>query len=91
MSENTTKETQISSEFQNLQSSYRLNGRNYLKWSQIVKTFLKGKGKISHLMDNPPSPEDPKFTLWDEEDSMIMPEVCGTLLCQKSVGLICFW
>ncbi|KAG6775743.1 hypothetical protein POTOM_019236 [Populus tomentosa] len=85
MSENTTKETQISSEFQNLQSSYRLNGRNYLKWSQIVKTFLKGKGKISHLMDNPPSPEDPKFTLWDEEDSMIMswlwnsimPEVCG--------------
>jgi hypothetical protein len=36
-------------------------------------------------MDNPPSPEDPKFTLWDEEDSMIMswlwnsimPEVCG--------------
>jgi hypothetical protein len=62
-----------------------LNGRNYLKWSQIVKTFLKGKGKINHLMDNPPSPEDPKFTLWDEEDSMIMswlwnsiiPEVCG--------------
>ncbi|KAG6735946.1 hypothetical protein POTOM_061371 [Populus tomentosa] len=36
-------------------------------------------------MDNPPSPEDPKFTLWDEKDSMIMswlwnsimPEVCG--------------
>jgi hypothetical protein len=85
MSENTTKETQISGEFQSLQSSYRLNGRNYLKWSQIVKTFLKGKGKINHLMDNPPSPEDPKFTLWDEEDSMIMswlwnsimPEVCG--------------
>jgi len=85
MSENTTKETQISGEFQSLQSSYRLNGRNYLKWSQIVKTFLKGKGKINHLMDNPPSPKDPKFTLWDEEDSMIMLwiwnsimlEVCG--------------
>jgi hypothetical protein len=36
-------------------------------------------------MDNPPSPKDLKFTLWDEEDSMIMswlwnsimPEVCG--------------
>jgi len=85
MYENTIKETQISREFQSLQSSYWLNGRNYLKWSQIVKTLLKGKGKINHLMDNPPSPEDPKFTLWDEEDSMIiswlwnsiMPEVCG--------------
>ena len=56
-----------------------------MKWSQIVKTFLKGRGKISHLTDNPPKPENPKFTLWDEEDSMIMswlwnsimPEVCG--------------
>jgi hypothetical protein len=36
-------------------------------------------------MDSPPSPEDPKFTLWDEENSMIMswlrnsimPEVYG--------------
>ena len=43
-----------------------------MKWSHVVKTFLKGKGKINHLMDNPPSPENPKFTLSDEEDSMIM-------------------
>ncbi|KAG6758943.1 hypothetical protein POTOM_035406 [Populus tomentosa] len=50
-----------------------------------MKTFLKGKGKINHLMDNPSSPKDPKFTLYDEEDSIIMSwlwnsmmlEVCG--------------
>lgn len=72
-------------EFQNLQVLYRLNGKNYLKWSQIVKTFLKGKGKISHLLGDSPNPKDPKFTVWEEEDSMIMswlwnsmtPEVCG--------------
>ena len=82
-SENQTNQT--TGELQNLQVSYRLNGRNYLRWSQIVKTFLKGKGKINHLLGMSPSLDDPKFTLWDEEDSMIiswlwnsmMPEVSG--------------
>ncbi|KAI9196243.1 hypothetical protein LWI28_022206 [Acer negundo] len=32
-------------EMQNIQPAYRLNGKNYFKWSQVVQTFLKGKGK----------------------------------------------
>ena len=59
-------------ELQNIQSSYRLNGQNYLQWSQVVKTFLKGKGKLSHLMGTGPAAEDATFAKWDEEDSMIM-------------------
>ena len=82
MSENTTKETQTAGEFQNLQSSNKLNGRNYLKWSHIVKTFLKGKEKICHLMNNPPSPEDPKFTPWDEEDSVIMSWIRNSIMLE---------
>ncbi|XP_059440211.1 uncharacterized protein LOC132172685 [Corylus avellana] len=35
-------------ELQNIQAAYRLNRKNYLKWSQLVRTVLKGKGKISH-------------------------------------------
>lgn len=77
---------QTTGELQNIQASYRLNGRNYPKWSQIIRTFLKGKGKLSHLLSNGQKPEDPKFRIWDEEDSMIMswlwnsrmPEVSGT-------------
>ncbi|GMP34630.1 hypothetical protein CsSME_00007420 [Camellia sinensis var. sinensis] len=61
---------------------------NYLKWSQFVRTFLKGKGKLSHLLGTGPKPEDPKFTEWDEEDSMVMfwlwnsmmPEVSNTCM-----------
>lgn len=76
--------SQTIGELQNLQTSYRLNGRNYLKSSQHVKTFLKGKGKINHLLAVSPSFGDPKFAAW-EEDSVIrswlwnsmMPEVCG--------------
>ncbi|XP_052199312.1 uncharacterized protein LOC127806213 [Diospyros lotus] len=59
-------------ELQNMNPLYQLDGRNYLQWSQIVKTFLKGRGKISHLNGSDPSNEDLKFQAWDEEDSMIM-------------------
>ncbi|KAF2308189.1 hypothetical protein GH714_036552 [Hevea brasiliensis] len=57
-------------ELQNIQAAYRLNGKNYLKWSQLVRTFLKGKGKLSHLLGAGPDPKDPKFDAWDEQDSM---------------------
>ena len=34
--------------------------------------MLKVKRKISHLMGIGPKPRDPRFEVWDEEDSMIM-------------------
>ena len=33
--------------------------------------MLKGKGEISHLMCTGTKPGDPRFEVWDEEDSMI--------------------
>ena len=60
------------SELPNIQVTYRLNGKNYLQWSQLVRTFLKGKWKLSHLVGKGPDPSGPKFHIWDEEDSMIM-------------------
>ncbi|KAL5825489.1 hypothetical protein ACOSQ3_021552 [Xanthoceras sorbifolium] len=59
-------------DLQFFQSGYRLNGKNYLKWSQVVQTFPKGKGKLRHLTGTGPPKEDPRFDAWDEEDSMIM-------------------
>ena len=61
-----------SGELQNVQVAYRLNGKNYLKWSQLIKTFLKGKGKLSHLLGTGPKDSDTTFTSWDEENSLIM-------------------
>ena len=56
--------------------------------SQVVRTLLKGKGKLNHLIGPVPSEDDPKFIAWDEEDSMIMswlwnsmqPETSGTCM-----------
>lgn len=33
---------------------------------------LKEKRKLSHLLGTDPQPDDPKFEVWDEEDSMVM-------------------
>ncbi|XP_009798195.1 uncharacterized protein LOC107817595 [Nicotiana tabacum] len=75
-------------DLQNVQAAYRLNGQNFLKWSQFVRTFLRGKGKLSHLLGTGPSKEDPKFEAWDEQDSMVMswlwnsmiPEISDTVM-----------
>ncbi|XP_024025677.1 uncharacterized protein LOC112092823 [Morus notabilis] len=59
-------------ELYNIQTAYRLDGKNYLKCSQLVQIVLKEKGKISHILGTRPKPEDLRFEPWDEEDSMIM-------------------
>ncbi|KAJ1440353.1 Serine/threonine-protein kinase, active site [Sesbania bispinosa] len=61
-----------------------LNGRNYLKWAQLVRTVLKGKGKLSHLTESGPKQEDPKFTTWDEEDSLIMAWLWNSMIPEIS-------
>ncbi|RVW46000.1 hypothetical protein CK203_068607 [Vitis vinifera] len=43
-------QSQQPGELQNIQATYRLDGKNYLKWSQLVRTVLKRKKKINHLM-----------------------------------------
>ena len=87
-----TKQNHTSGEFQNISAAYRLNGKNYLQWSQLVRTFLKGKGKLIHLIGGGPDSSDPKFTSQDEEDSMIMsqlwnptePNIAGTCMFLNS-------
>ena len=67
------KATQHSAkECQNVQASFRFNDCKYLAWSQLVRTILKSKGKLSHLISPMPSEHYPKIAAWDKKDSMIM-------------------
>lgn len=68
----TKSQSKLNGELQVIQPAYRLDGKNYLKWSQLVRTFLKGKGKLSHLLGTGPKKGDAGFDAWDEADSMIM-------------------
>ena len=47
----------------NIQASYRFNGKNYLKWAQFVRTYLKGKRKPSHILGTGPAKNDAAFEL----------------------------
>ena len=38
-------------------------------WSQLVRMYLKGKRKLSHLLELEIIKDDRKFSGWDEEDS----------------------
>lgn len=71
-------------DLQNIHATYRLNGKNYLKWSQLVRTFLKGKGKLSHLLGTGPPVTDPRFPSWDEQDSMVMSWLWNSMLPEIS-------
>jgi len=51
--------TGSSGELQSINVVYRLNDKNYLQRLQIVRTLLKGKGKISHLDGTGLSSDDP--------------------------------
>ena len=53
-------------------TAYQLIGKNYLKWPQLIKTILKGKGKLNHIIGTGPKEVSPSFVSWDEQDSMIM-------------------
>ena len=50
----------------------------------MVKTFLKGKGKLSHLIGTEPAQNDPTFVKWDKKDSMIMSWLWNSMLLEVS-------
>ncbi|KAK2452382.1 putative mitochondrial protein [Trifolium repens] len=55
-------------------TGHKLNGNNYLQWSQSVLMFVSGKGKDEYLTGETVAPEtgDPTFKQWKTENNMVM-------------------
>lgn len=53
---------------------HKLNGHNYLQWSQSMMMFICGKSKDDHLTRavTIPKKEDPAFKVWKSEYNMVM-------------------
>lgn len=53
---------------------YKLNGKNYLEWSQSVKLAIDGCGKLGCLTGEitKPAATDPGFNLRSSENSLVM-------------------
>ena len=55
-------------------TSHKLNGNNYLQWSQSVMLFIRGKGKEDYLIGAASSLEatDPNRKLGNAKNSLVM-------------------
>ena len=55
-------------------TGHKLNGNNYLQWSQSVLMYICGKGKNDYLTGEVATPkaEDPQFRTWKIKNSMVM-------------------
>ncbi|KAL5540397.1 hypothetical protein UlMin_042420 [Ulmus minor] len=55
-------------------TGHKLNGKNFLQWSQSVIMFICEKGKDDYLtgVAVPHAKEDPKFKRWKAENNMVM-------------------
>ncbi|GMP88706.1 hypothetical protein CsSME_00040591 [Camellia sinensis var. sinensis] len=53
-------------------TTIRLNGDNFLRWSQSVRMYIRGQGKIGYITGDKKAPavNDPLFDSWDAENSM---------------------
>ncbi|KAL5739623.1 hypothetical protein ACOSQ2_028803 [Xanthoceras sorbifolium] len=63
-------------------TNHKLNGHNYLQWSQSVMMFVCGKGKDDYLTGVvvAPSKEDPKYRTWKSENNMAMSWLINSMI-----------
>ena len=55
-------------------TGHKLNGKNFLQWSQSVLIFLRGKGKDEHLTGNiaKPAKDSAGFRKWLIDNNLVM-------------------
>ncbi|XP_077219671.1 uncharacterized protein LOC143853846 [Tasmannia lanceolata] len=66
----------------------KFDGTNYLPWKVEIETYLLGRGKVRFLREDPPSPKDPMYSCWEQEDALIRsllwqsmtPDIYSTLI-----------
>uniref|UniRef100_A0A6N2NBE4 Retrotransposon Copia-like N-terminal domain-containing protein n=1 Tax=Salix viminalis TaxID=40686 RepID=A0A6N2NBE4_SALVM len=55
-------------------TAHKLNGQNYLQWSQSILMFIRGKEKDEYITgtSTAPDPEAPTHKKWIAENNMVM-------------------
>ena len=73
-------------------TTVRLNGDNFLRWSQSVRMYLRGRGKIGYLTGDKVAlaSEDPLYTTWDAENSMVMTWLMTSMNEETDSNYMCY-
>ena len=57
---------------QDINLNEKLNHQNYTKWSKLMYLAISGRGKLSHIIASPPSPNEPEYTKWTQQDAIVI-------------------
>ncbi|KAG8368821.1 hypothetical protein BUALT_Bualt15G0086600 [Buddleja alternifolia] len=73
-------------------TTIQLNGDNFLRWSQSVRMYIRGRGKIGYLTGESKRPdvEDPAYAIWDAENSMVMTWLVNSMVEKIGANYMCY-
>ncbi|XP_074364949.1 uncharacterized protein LOC141705998 [Apium graveolens] len=73
-------------------TSIRLNGDNFVRWSQSVRMYIRGRGKIGYLTGETkkPASTDLTYSTWDAENSMVMTWLVNSMDEDISSNYMCY-
>ncbi|XP_057540778.1 uncharacterized protein LOC130818633 [Amaranthus tricolor] len=55
-----------------LSISEKLTNQNYTKWSRLMHFAISGRDRLNHIIDDPPSTNDPVYSQWIKRDSIVI-------------------
>ncbi|XP_057522436.1 uncharacterized protein LOC130802433 [Amaranthus tricolor] len=55
-----------------LSISEKLTNQNYTKWSRLMHLAISGRDRLNHIIDDPPSTNDPSYSQWIKRDSIVI-------------------
>ncbi|XP_073041799.1 uncharacterized protein [Primulina eburnea] len=73
-------------------TTIKLNGDNFLRWSQSVRMYIRGRGKMGYLTGDKkaPSEDAPMYATWDAENSMVMTWLVNSMEEEIGANYMCF-
>ena len=73
-------------------TNHKLNGHNYLQWSQSVMMFINGKGRDDYLTGAvvQPNTSDANYKLWGSENNMVMSLLINSMTMEISESFLLY-
>ncbi|KAH9744843.1 retrotran gag 3 domain-containing protein [Citrus sinensis] len=70
----------------------RLNRDNYLRWSQSIRMYIRGRGKLGYRTRDKKATatEDPMYATWDAENSIVMTWLVNSMDEDISSNYLCY-
>lgn len=79
-------------DFSSLQiTTHKLNGRNYIQWTQSIKIVICGHGKLGYLTTELQAPNisDPSYKVWVAENSVFLVWPFNSM--EPCISRCCLW